>query len=396
MPRFRRGGTVFRDLSKLSFDYIPEKMVHREKQLQRLFTLLRPAAEAGAATNAYVYGSVGTGKTHGTLRFCREFEVYAREHGRGLEHVYVNCRQKRTNDDVLLAIVKHFQKRFPERGFSVPEKIGVLRRELAKRKLSLLVVLDEVDVLLKKSGADLVYAFTRFGEGSNGGRERVNLILISQRKDALDLMDTATLSTFRRTNVVEFSNYTRDELRDILDIRRELAFHPSTVGIEVLDLVADVAAEYGDARYAIEILEKAGMLADEEAAEGVTAEHVRGAKASVHPTDVEEKVAALDTAKKLALLAIARAVRRRAYLTTGEAERAYEVVCEEYGERKRGHTQFWKYLKELEALGLIDAKISGEGVVGKTTLISLPDVPAGVLAAELEGALAAGTRRQGS
>lgn len=388
MRRYRPRRSVFQDLGKLSFDYVPEALIHREEQLQRLFTLFRPAAEAGAAAHALLHGPVGTGKTHSALRFSRDFVAYAREQGRGYDHVYVNCRQKRTNDDVLLAVVKHYQERFPDRGFSVPEKLTSLRKELAKGRHSLILILDEVDVLLKKSGSDLVYAFTRFGEETDGGRERVNLLLISQQKDALDLLDPATLSTFRRTNVVAFPRYTAAELRDILEVRRELAFHPATVAAEVVDLVADIAAEYGDARYAIEILEKAGMLADEEDAEEVTAEHVRGAKAEVHPTDVEEKVRTLDTTKRLALLGIARAMRKRTFLTTGEAEAAYEVACEEYGERKRGHTQFWKYLKDLEALGLIDTKISSEGVVGKTTLISLPDVPAKVLAAKVEALLA--------
>ncbi len=62
-------------------------------------------------------------------------------------------------------------------------------------------------------------------------------------------------------------------------------------------------------------------------------------------------------------------------------------MCEEYREKKRGHTQFWKYLKDLDALGLIDAKLSGEGVVGKTTIISVPEMPARILAERIEASL---------
>ena len=72
---------------------------------------------------------------------------------------------------------------------------------------------------------------------------------------------------------------------------------------------------------------------------------------------------------------------------TGEAEEGYAVACEEFGERKRGHTQFWKYLKELDALGLIDAKVSRNGMVGKTTMISLPEIPAKVLEERLESGM---------
>jgi len=61
---FRSGPSVFKDQGKLSFDYLPDKMVHREQQTQRLFSLLRPIVEAGTSSNAFLYGPVGTGKTH--------------------------------------------------------------------------------------------------------------------------------------------------------------------------------------------------------------------------------------------------------------------------------------------------------------------------------------------
>src|SRR2546430_13937493 len=103
--------------------------------------------------------------------------------------------------------------------------------------------------------------------------------------------------------------------------------HPGTVDDDLIDLIADIASEFGDARYAIELLEKAGMLADEEREEEVAAEHVRGAKAHVHPIDVEERLGLLDVPKRLALLAIARESRQKAYITTGDAAEAYALVC---------------------------------------------------------------------
>jgi len=186
---------------------------------------------------------------------------------------------------------------------------------------------------------------------------------------------------------VEFPKYDRAELRDIIAGRVQLAMHPGTVGEDLIDLIADISSEFGDARYAIELLEKAGMLADEETLEEVAPEHLRGAKAHVHPTDVQERLGLLDVPKKLVLLAIARKSRKKAYITMGDAEEAYAVVCEEYEEKPRAHTQFWKYVRDLDALGLVDTKLSGKGEVGKTTLISLPEIPAKVLSDNLERSL---------
>src|SRR2546427_396220 len=265
-------------------------MIHREEQTKRLFSLLRPIVEAGASSNAFLYGPVGTGKTHTAKRFCLDFKKYASESDRAVDWDVVNCRQRMGDDTVLLRLIQHFDAHFPE-------------------------------------------------------------------------------------------------LRDIVSGRVQLGMHPGTVDEDLVDLIADIASEFGDARYAIELLEKAGMLADEENLEEVAPEHVRGAKAHVHPTDVQERLGLLDVPKKLVLLAIARKSRKKAYITMGDAEESYAVVCEEYDEKPRAHTQFWKYVRDLDALGLVDTKLSGEGVVGKTTLISIPEIPAKVLTDNLERSL---------
>jgi len=108
---------VFKDQGKLSFDYLPEKMIHREGQTQRLFTLLRPIVEAGASSNAFLYGPVGTGKTHTAKRFCLDFKKYASESDRAVDWDLVNCRQRMGDDAALLRLIQYLDGHFPERGF---------------------------------------------------------------------------------------------------------------------------------------------------------------------------------------------------------------------------------------------------------------------------------------
>ncbi len=381
MPR-PGGPPIFRDVSKLSYDYVPAQMPHREKQLQALQNLYYPLLEANLSQHAFLTGNVGTGKTHLTKRFCSDFATQAQGKDKNVKWVLVNCRQRTTEDAVLLAILKRWDERFPDRGFSIPEKLNVLRKHLERERAHLIAVLDEADVLVRK-GSDLIYNFTRFDEEYQAPRGSVSLILISQ-KNALVYLDRATLSTFRRSNTVEFGKYTQPELVDILRDRTELAFFPDVVRGECIDLIADIASEYGDARYAIEILLKSGELALDAGMREVLPEHVREARATTHAFLSEEALEALDRPRMVALLAIARRLERKAYVTTGEAEEAYALVCEEFGEKKRGHTQFWKYLQDLDALGFIEAKPSGEGVTGKTTIISMQEVPARALIERLE------------
>ncbi|MEM4473351.1 MAG: cell division control protein Cdc6, partial [Candidatus Bathyarchaeia archaeon] len=80
----------------------------------------------------------------------------------------------------------------------------------------------------------------------------------------------------------------------------------------------------------------------------------------------------------LFLLGVARLFKEsdRAYATLSELERAYMIVCEEYGETPHSHTQLWKYLQNLAAQGILKAKVSSQGQRGRKTLISLLGIPA--------------------
>jgi cell division control protein 6 len=372
------GKSVFKDQRTLSFDYVPQRLVHREAQMKKLVMLYRPVVESNLSQNAVLTGSVGTGKTATAKRFCTDLKDFAEKQQKAVDWVLVNCRQRNSESSAVLHVVNHFQPNFPDRGFSITEMLRILRKDLEKRKVHLVIVLDEADMLLKKAGPDIIYKLTRFGEEKVDGRELVSLMLISQ-KNIFDMLDASSTSTFKRTNVVEFGKYSSEELRDIVKTRAELAFHDGTIDDDAIDLIADVSSEWGDARFAIEILEKAGMLADEESAGRISVEHVRGAKAEAYSSITESKLAGLDKHQKLSLLGIARASRGKAYVTTGEAESAYKVACEEYGEKPRAHTAFWGLMKDLDMLGVVSAKKSGPGISGKTTVITLLDIPAKVL-----------------
>jgi cell division control protein 6 len=377
--------TVFKDRSKLSFDYVPDKLVHREKQMKALTDIFKPILASKVSARVLLLGGVGTGKTALSKRFSMNFKKMA-EGKLGVEFALVNCRLTSTNNGALLKIVQRFDPNFPDRGFSITEMLQILRKHLEKRKVHLVTILDEADVLIRRSGCDLIYSFTRFDEESLVQRSSVSLILISQR-NLLDLLDSATLSTFKRTGIIEFSKYGAEELKDILGARAGLSFHDGTIEDGCIELIADIASEYGDARYGIELLETAGLLADEKGSGTVGPEDVRKSKAQIKSYFTEEKLSQLDKSHRLVLLAIARSIRNKSFVSTGEVEDAYRVVCEESDEKAKGHTQFWTYLKDLSAYGLIDTKISGKGMPGKTTLIALSDIPAGDLMEILERSL---------
>ncbi len=358
------------DPTKLSFDYVPPRLPCREKHLQELANLFRHTVHSRITQNVFLHGYVGTGKTVTARRFCIDFKNMCLSHNIPVEYVHINCRQRMNEVSVMTALLRYFQPDFPDRGFSVQDMLGVLEKILNWKKMHLLLVLDEVDVLLRKK-ADLIYNITRINEDAlRDGR--VSLILISQI-NVFQLLDPSSMSTFKRSNIIRFERYAAEELYQILTARAEESLAPGTYSDEVIRFIAEVASKTGDARHAIELLENAVILAEGRNANEITIEDARAARAREVGLDVE-LLENLDRHKKLVLLAISQTTKTRSEVSSGEIERTYASLCELYGERKRGHTQFWKYLKELADMGLITARSTH--TQGTTTLISLSDVSA--------------------
>ncbi len=376
--------SVIKNLKALDFDYVPDEIIHREEQLKFLAQMFKPLL-SNVSQNAVIKGPVGTGKTVMAKKFCKSISDTARKQGKIIEYVHINCRKRSTDAMVLLGVLNHFDPRFPDRGFSVQEMLEVLRKQLIKRNAQILIVLDEADALLKKSGPNLIYSLTRFSDESSSSTTCISLLLISQ-KDVLQILDSATLSTFKRSNVLTLDKYTRNEIYDIVKQRVGLAFHSDTVNQDCIDLIADIASEWGDARFAIELLWKAGIAADHQHVKFVTPEHVRAAKAETFSVVTESKLKNLERHQLFALYAIAKRLKKdgTAYVNTGDAEKTYAITCEEYSEKPRSHTMFWNYLKEIENAGFINLKVSGKGTLGTTQFISLPDIPAEIVSTKVE------------
>jgi cell division control protein 6 len=381
-----QGRAIISDHRALSFNYVPKELPHRDQQMRRMFSIFKSMAESGVSQNALLRGRVGTGKTALAKRFCMEFKDWAGGKDAAVEFEVVNCRRRTSNASAILALTNHFDPNFPDRGFSITEMLDVIKKFLIRDNIHFIVVLDEVDVLLRKTGSDLIYLLTRFEEEELKGRGSVNLIMISQ-VNVLELMDEASRSTFKPSNVVVFDKYAEPELFDIVSQRVELAFHPRTVDEEIIGQIASIAAETGDARRSIDILEKAGQLAEEEQKEYVMVEHVRKANALAYSQLEIVQLEELDRQKQLVLLAVARALRDASSATTGEVTKHYKVACEEHGERARATTQFWKYVQELSARGFINAERTQSGLEGLTTRITLTEASASELTEALEDLL---------
>jgi cell division control protein 6 len=387
-----RHQSVFKDEAKLDINYVPRRLPHREKEhrlLMEFFNFLLQFPER-MAQRVIITGEVGTGKTALAQRFGADITHETNKRNVNFRYVHVNCREYRGK---LFLIVQHalaiFRPNFPKRGYSSEELLNALVQVLDEEDAYVILTLDEFDAFIDQEGSDAVYKLTRLQEMRAGKPQRISFMFILRDLKATGRLDTSARSTLQR-NVISLERYPKDQLLDILNARVDMAFEPSTVPEDVVDLVAGLAvSESGNARFAIELLWRAGKYADAEDAGEVEPECVRKAVSSIVPTVRRSELASLGLHQKLFLLGAARFFKesQKAYASLSEIEEAYAVVCEEFDEKPNSHTQLWKYVQLLSALGILKAEVSGAGVRGRSTRVSLPSVPAYELEKELSAAL---------
>lgn len=377
---FDRASVIIKDGEKLSFEYVPDSIVHREEQMRMLALLFRSVIDYGGSETAFLHGNVGTGKTVTAKRFCKDMAQHCARSSVSMDYVLVNCRQRSNESGILLQIIRHFDHAFPERGFSTSEMLRITKNHIVKSNTRFVLILDEVDILLKKGGIDLIYQMSRFNE-DGPTKTSMSMILISQ-ENILNKLDNASLSSFKRANVIRFNRYSRDEIRDIIDDRAMLALKMDSYNQDAIDLIADISEEYGDARFAIDLLDKSARIAEDRTEGRLTSEDVRTAKAMIYSVVTRSKLEMLDVNRLSVLLAVCRTIKDKRYVPQAAVEKNYAVVCEEYEIPTRKHTQFSTYITDLEKNGLIRIMSMREeaGRGGQSSYVSLMDIPSKALA----------------
>jgi cell division control protein 6 len=377
---------IFKDEEKLSPEYVPPNLPHRENELNMLKTFFSSVIDGtpSISTRVIVSGSVCTGKSALVKLFGQKAVSEASKKGVDLKFLYVNCRINRTAFSVLRKLIEQLKARLPERGLSNEEFIHKLLDYLDYKGSCAILALDEVEMLLREEGSEPLYLFSRVGE-ERLKIPRVSTIFIFRNLEILDALDASTRSSLLG-NIIHLKEYDYNQLYDIIKYRASLAFRPDVLMEDAIQLIADIASERGDARYALDILWRAGKYAEAENASQVAPEHVRKAAASVYPTIRREHLEFLEQHSKLILLALAQAldVEKSAYVTSGILNDYYRMVCEEYDLEPRSYTSFWEALQRLDDLGIVKIRVVSEGSKGRKSYISLPGIPTSILREELK------------
>jgi len=294
----------------------------------------------------------------------------AKELNSPMKACFVNCRLTGTEYRIFSNLCSVINVKVPFTGLALGEVYDRFKENLDSKRLLLIVVLDEIDAIVKNRGDFLLYELTRINE--NLSKSKVAIIGISNDLRFKEMLDPRVLSTLSEEEIV-FKPYNADELQDILMDRAKLAFYDSVLSHGAIRLCAALAAaEHGDARRALDLLRVAGELAEREGASFVSEDHVRKAEKRIEHDRISEALKNLPTHSKIVMLSVylLNKVNPR-HSITGDIYNVYCELCEELGIAPLTQRRVSSLINELDVIGLLNTHLVSLGRYGRTKKIHL-------------------------
>jgi len=263
-----------------------------------------------------LYGPAGTGKSLIIGAVTQQIIELCQSKGEHFGVVDINCQPINTLDQAVFELVQTVAKDVgaevgvPETGVSTKRKYRRLYELINEHYDSVIFILDEIDHLSVGRRANdepayskLLYQLSR-ASNTNEIEGQVSVAALTNDPKFMEDIDGRAESSFNPRDVY-FPDYDANQLRQILENRRD-AFRSDALTDDVLPLVSAFAAQsHGDARKAIDLFRGAGDLADERGDEKVREEHVRESQEEIDKDRSLKLIEGLTTQKKISLYATA-------------------------------------------------------------------------------------------
>ncbi len=353
--------------------YIPENLPHRDHEIDSLASILVTALRGDRPSNVLIFGKTGTGKTAVVKFLGKEIKKSSEEMG-DISYIYINCEVVDTNYGILANIGNRFisdwEEQIPFTGWPTEKVYNMLKEKIDGEARVAVIILDEIDKLVYKSGDDVLYHLSKINDDLE--KAKVSIIGISNDLKFTEFLDARVKSRLGEEKLV-FPPYKAEQLRDILMQRAELAFREEVVDPSVISLCAALAAqEHGDARRALELLRVAGELAERNKEKKVTETYVYKAKNKIELDCIAEVIRTLPTQSKLLLLGIIlNDEGGREKMTTGDVYDTYKELCKKTAISILTQRRITDLISELDMLGIIQARVISKGRYGRTREITL-------------------------
>lgn len=367
----------FKDESTLDINFVPDRLPHRRKELSllsQLFLTLLTNPNV-ISRKILITGKTGIGKTVTVKLFGMILTEASKKRNISLKYIHVNCRKERTSYKVLIKIIQSINNNFPKRGFSSQDLLESINNYLNIQDQHLLIVLDELNYLIKKD-QDVIYSLTRLNDDSFNVPQRLSIIGIVRDISCINNLDASTLSTLQR-NIINFDVYTKQQIFDILKFRAELSLKKNVISDELIKMISNIVFVEGDIRYGLNLLWKACKIAESKNLKLITSECIRLANQDLVPFSTLDVLKDMPVQKLIFLLSIVILLKKKKepQISFMEILKSYLVLCENTGMNPRSYSQLWNYLQEHKRENLITINLQSKEIRGRRALVEIHDIP---------------------
>ncbi len=366
--------TLFKNKENLRHDYRPKILPHRNEEIEKISYNLWEALNGHIPSNMTLYGVTGAGKTAVTDYVCHHLKVKGETMNRKVESIMVNCRQIDTQYRVLSHIGNslledHEIDEIPFTGWPTDRVFNELIRRMDRRGGVFVIVLDEIDHLVRKAGDDLLYNLTSMNSSLKSARACV--IGISNDLKFTDFLDPRVRSRLGQLDVL-FKPYDAEQLQDILRQRALQGLNEDVIGQGVIELCAALAAqEHGDARCALDLLRISAEKAEQNGETLVLQHHVREAQGQIESDQMTPVISTLPNQQKLVLAAILLNERNGLRnIQTGQVYDIYRQACKFIRQSPLTQRRISGLISNLDMLGLVTARTISRGRYGRSKEIN--------------------------
>ena len=367
---------IFKDESKLDINFVPKILLHREKELSLLSQLFLTLITNpnSVSRKILIIGRTGIGKTATVKRFGEMLMNAAERREIKINYIHINCRKERTSYKVLVKIIRILVKNFPKRGYSPQDLLEIIVEYIENQNLHLLIVLDELSYLINKND-DLIYSLTRINDDAINNKQFISIIGIAREISCLNNLDVSTMSTLQR-NIVKFQPYSKEQLYEVLKYRISLSFKENIISEDILKMVSKLVYENGDVRFGLNLLWRAGKIAENQNLNYISSECIRLGNQEIVPFSTQDVLKYMSQQKLILLLSIIKALKisNKSQISIGEINNHYKILCENIGVNVRSYSQIWNYLKDFQKDQLISMEIISETIKGRKTFISIGNI----------------------
>ena len=380
--------TLFKDRHVLQSQFTPDKIFHRDEQIQQLAQIIAPLLRCEKPSNVFIYGKTGTGKTVTVKFVTQQINKICEEKDIPVKIIYLNCKLKKVADTeyrLIAQLAREFGKAIPPTGLPTDEVYNAFYSVIDQKKQQILFILDEVDQLVNKIGNEILYNLTRMN--SELKNAQVSIIGISNDVVFSDILDPRVKSSLSEEEII-FPPYNATQIQVILRQRAEKSFHKEILDEGVIEKCAAYAArDHGDVRRALELLRVSGEIAEREAAEKVKIEHLDKAEDKIEKDRIIDIITTQPKQYQLVLYSILNIHEnklkqnlpgsqhnKKELIFTGEIYDFYQKICDQAKLRPLTQRRISDIIAEFDMLGLIQAKTISKGRYGRTREIILNDL----------------------